>query len=75
MIHGYIESEWEDFREKVIHKAAGPQQIIESRRCFYAGAQSLRSIMMTRFTSDPDLMDQIELEMAEFQMAVKRGEK
>ena len=75
-----IEKSWLSYRQSVIPKNAGPTQLIESRRAFYAGAQGLFTILVTilepgQEATDADLatMDGIDAELKRFLDAVKAG--
>jgi hypothetical protein len=77
---GYIESLWQDFERDVMPKDAGETQRRESRRCFYAGAQSLLTFLMIGLDpgadpTDTDLakMDDISAELHAFSRAVLEG--
>lgn len=68
-----IEAGWLSYRYKVIPRGAGPVQIEESRRCFFAGAQHLFGSIATFLDggdepTENDLrrMDQIDAELRAF---------
>jgi hypothetical protein len=76
-----IEARWLSYRNAVIQPSAGPVQLLESRRAFYAGAQGLLTeiVQMIDPGQDPtkaDLlkMDEIARELQDFANAVGRGE-
>ena len=46
-----FESQWGRYERLVIHPDAGPQQRNDLKRCFYAGAYSIWTMLM--FESDP----------------------
>ena len=48
-----IQTQWEDFKIKVIPKTASNIQVSEMKKSFYAGACSILAIMMT--TQDDNL--------------------
>lgn len=39
-----LKEAWEDYRRKVVPKTAGENQVIETRRAFYAGAAAMFSL-------------------------------
>jgi hypothetical protein len=75
-----IGKEWDSYRKHLIPKDASTVQIVESRRAFYAGAQSLLAIIVKMLDpgTDPteaDLrkMGEIDQELKDFCEDVKRG--
>jgi hypothetical protein len=75
-----IETQWNDFRVKVIPKDAPPVQLSEMRRAFFAGAWAHYSIIMNSLdagseATDKDLvmMADLDAEMREFGERVKKG--
>jgi hypothetical protein len=76
-----IETQWGEFRRKVIPKDAGDVQLIEMRRAFYAGAWAYYSLVMnvldpgTKVTArDLDIMAALDAELREFAERVERGQ-
>lgn len=45
---------WTGYRRKVIPISAGPAQVTETRRAFYAGAQALMGEIMAGLDPGPD---------------------
>lgn len=75
-----IKAAWDDYQRKVVPGDASTVQRWESRRAFYAGAQTLFTAIMTMLDpgeepTDADLvkMDEIDKELREFVEAVKSG--
>jgi len=75
-----IETEWMNYRNAVIPKAAGSAQLQESRRAFYAGAWAFYSLLMrslepgtTETAQDLELMAKLDAEMREFRERVEKG--
>lgn len=78
----YVEMEWRTYAERVVPEDAPPVQIQESRRAFYAGAQSFLNIMMVRLDPDTEptdadlhMMDEIHDELQQFMRDVVAGKK
>jgi hypothetical protein len=76
-----IETEWQNYRRKVIPVHAAQVQLIESRRAFFAGAWAYYSLVMEHMTPDKEptdadmkFMAQLDAEMRAFGERVKRGE-
>lgn len=71
---------WASFRDRVIPKDAGPVQLQEMRRAFYAGAWALHT-SMNAIALNPEvkdctatiLMESLTVEMEQFQADVKAG--
>lgn len=77
---GYIETLWRGFERDVIPKDAGELQRRESRRCFYAGARALLTVLTMGLDpgdepTDADLakMDAISEELTAFMVEVTEG--
>lgn len=77
-----VGEQWSSYLENVMPPNAGPTQITETRRAFYAGAQGLLGLLMNVLepgtdATEADLktMDEIAAELAEFAKAVARGQK
>jgi hypothetical protein len=77
---GWIEGEFLSYRVYVIPKDAPNIQIIESRRAFYAGAQSMLGTLLRLLgpgtepsQADLALMDQIKAELDDFNARVAGG--
>lgn len=76
-----IAREWESYQQKVLPPDAGPVQIQECRRAFYAGARSLFTLLavgvspgMDEPTADDlNMMQEISDELDEFLGAVVSG--
>lgn len=75
-----LETEWVQYRNAVIPKDAHSTQLMESRRCFYAGAWAFYSIMMNNFEpgiddtpKDLQLMEKLDYEIREFRNRVVNG--
>lgn len=76
----FIEQEWLRYKPGVMPKDAGPTQIIQSRRAFYAGAQALFGIV-TGFLSPGDKatsadivnMESLLAELDDFARMVLKG--
>jgi hypothetical protein len=49
-----IRAAWDDYRAKVIPHDAGATQLQESRRAFYAGAESLMLLILTGLSEGPE---------------------
>jgi len=76
-----IETEWHNYRRKVIPTVAPEVQIIESRRAFFAGAWAYYSLVMEHLQpgaeptdADMKFMADLDEEMRQFGARVKRGE-
>jgi hypothetical protein len=77
-----IASEWEEFERAILAPAnAGPTQVRETRRGFYAGAQVMLSLVLSQVSAgdevtpeDEALMERIDAELKEFARAIERGE-
>jgi hypothetical protein len=71
---------WASFRDRVIPKDAGPIQLQEMRRAFYAGAWALHT-SMNAIALNPalpndtatHLMESLAVEMEQFQADIKAG--
>jgi hypothetical protein len=75
-----IETEWTEFRTKVIPKDATEVQLREMRRAFFAGAWAYYSLVMSKLDADAEptgedlrLMAALDLEMREFGERVAKG--
>jgi dsDNA-specific endonuclease/ATPase MutS2 len=75
-----LAEQWATYRERVVPEDAPPVQVVESRRAFYAGTESLLRSMMTGLDpgtepteADLDRMDQLEAELEQFAEDVKQG--
>lgn len=71
---------WDDYRAIVIPKNAGPTQVRECRRAFYAGAESLLVQIMQGLSpgpdsmqSDEDYLNALHAELHAFAREVKEG--
>lgn len=71
---------WESYLERVLPRDAGPVQIIETKRAFYAGAESMMRAILAGLDpgtepTDNDLrkMDEIEAELRQFGRDVAEG--
>ncbi len=76
-----LADEWRELSEKVLPPEAGDVQRRESRRMFYAGAQSIYALMMGNLdggsdetTLDLAYMEALEKELAQFGDDLARGE-
>ena len=74
-----LKEAWEGYK-KILPRDASNTQIVETRRAFYAGAQTLLAIMALMLdpgeeATEADLkkMDDIAAELDEFAADVKRG--
>jgi hypothetical protein len=71
---------WESFRARVIPKDAGPVQLQEMRRAFYAGAWALHT-SMNAIALNPEvpedtatqLLESLVVEMEQFQADITAG--
>jgi hypothetical protein len=75
-----IETQWNEFRRKVLPKEAGDVQLTEMRRAFFAGAWAYYSLVMSILdvgeeatARDLDIMAALDAEMREFAERVKKG--
>lgn len=76
-----IEEAWTDYRRKVLHKDAPPVQLIECRRAFFAGVETLFQIQNSAYdgsTPEPteedlQILSDIQDELQEFVTLVKAG--
>jgi hypothetical protein len=75
-----LASEWATFRERVVPAGAGPTEVKERRRTFYAGAASLFLLVTTEMDpgeepTEADLarMDAIHRELKAFKEDIERG--
>lgn len=75
-----IKHYWTLYAETVIPKTAGPGQIIESRRAFYAGADCFYTLLMNLLEpgteptdGDLALMQRLHDEIGEFADDIKSG--
>jgi hypothetical protein len=76
-----IETQWHEFRRRVMPKDAGDVQLIEMRRAFFAGAWAYYALVMNVLdvgeeatARDLEIMAALDAEMREFAERVKRGE-
>jgi hypothetical protein len=68
--------EWKSYRQRVMPPTAGPVQILETKRAFYAGAQSFLALS-SKLMSDGDAVNpddiraiaRIHAELSEFGLA------
>jgi len=74
-----IEPEWLSYRAKVVPAGAGPEQVEECRRAFYAGAVSLFKTVMTMLDPDAEPTEQdiekmadLQKELMEFGLSIER---
>lgn len=75
-----IEAGWQDYRRQVVPANAGPIQVEECKRAFYAGAVALFSTLVEGVSPDRDevtpedeaLMESVAAEIADYrdQMAL-----
>jgi hypothetical protein len=65
-----IKHEWESYRKEVVPANAGVEQLQETRRAFYAGAQAYRWLVINHVAALPD--DKAELEMQALDEELKR---
>jgi hypothetical protein len=75
-----VEQAWGDYRLLVVPKTAGPAQIKELRRAFYAGAESLMVQILNGLSpgadctpSDEDYLTALQAELLAFARDVKKG--
>lgn len=75
-----FETQWTEYRTKVIPNDASAVQLTESRRAFYAGAWAFYSLMMNNFDEgtdetprDLELMRKLDTELREFKTRVSKG--
>jgi hypothetical protein len=72
---------WNDYRARVMPANAGPIQVQESRRAFYAGAQAFFGIQLHGLDKedqeptedDMKMMDELHAELNEFAQDIKEG--
>lgn len=72
-----IEAEWQGLLEKIRAPDMGPQQIRDMQKAFFAGALTLRNILLENVSEDPDvtpndemLMEDISRELETFARGV-----
>jgi hypothetical protein len=58
---------WESYRCEVLPKTAGPVQLKECRRSFYAGAEAMLSTVLGGLTPGPNATAQDETYLASIQ--------
>jgi hypothetical protein len=75
-----VADQWADFLKRVVPTDAGPTQLRETRRAFYAGAQCLFVGILNRLESgeeetpaDLELMADIEAEFQDFAEKIRGG--
>jgi hypothetical protein len=75
-----IREAWLSYLNEVVPAGAHPNQIIETRRAFYAGAQSFLAAMTTNLAlgdgiteADMNLIAGIDTELREFVEQIKAG--
>lgn len=75
-----IAAAWETFRAQVLPKNAGPVQVDEMRKAFYAGAWALHCLLIAGVSEGPDcqpederLMEELVAEMEEFTARLLTG--
>ena len=75
-----IETEWDDYRRKVIPADAPSVQTTECRRAFYAGSWAFYALVMNNLDAgseptekDLAVMARLDAEMREFGERVKKG--
>lgn len=63
----HIEKEWNDYLLKIMPKDAGVQQVIETRKAFFAGAGSLFYAILNylEHTDDPDEVTEADMDLME----------
>ena len=71
---------WEDYERKVLPPTAGRTQRIESRRAFYAGAQTIMAVMIGGMSDSADvepeeidLMENLDAELKAYVEDVLAG--
>jgi len=76
-----VREAWEEYRKVVMHPGAGPTQMQECRRAFYAGAHMLLCATMTGLSpgdditqADEDYIGALHYELLMFAAQVKKGE-
>lgn len=75
-----IQEQWESFRKAVIPPTAGPVQVQEMRRAFYAGAEAMWRINMAigedSVSEDGGvaILEGVNQEIRQFVEQVQRGE-
>lgn len=76
----HIEAAWLSYRRDVVPNDADAVQITESRRAFYAGAQTLFSLVMANVSSDAEptdadlqFMEDVTEELQQFPNEVRSG--
>jgi len=80
MNKGLLESQWQEYRSKVISKRAPEVQVTESKRAFFAGAWAFYAVLMNNVGPEPQetredlsLMEGLHTEMVAFAEACKAG--
>jgi hypothetical protein len=79
-VHATIAAQWRSYRNDVMPVNAGPTQLQETRRAFYAAANSMLQVMLHIVAADEDddvgvqILQAMHNECAEFSRAVARGE-
>jgi hypothetical protein len=75
-----LDTEWKDYRASVMPPDAGPVQVQECRRAFYAGAQAFFTRAMAGLTPGPEpaaedlqMMSDLSAELQQFYRDVKEG--
>lgn len=71
-----LKSQWESYLKEVVPSSAGEVQKIEIRRAFYAGAVSLRHLLLNTPDEEEDEMqacDALYAELLQFQKDLADG--
>jgi hypothetical protein len=75
-----LETEFLNYRNALIPRDAGPVQLGESRRAFFAGAWALYALILNNLEpgtddtpKDLELMEKLDAEMREFKERVVKG--
>lgn len=48
-----MQNQWDSYHSRVVPETAGPVQVLETKKAFYAGAIALLSLMKTLDPADP----------------------
>lgn len=71
-----LASQWDSFRLLVVPAGASDLQLREMRRAFYAGAEAMRTTLLSVPDGDAEEMaacDAINAELGQFAAAVREG--
>lgn len=75
-----LADEWRDFERRILPATAGPVQFVETRRAFYAGAQTMFNLVTGGLDADHEPTDldvayveSLFQEMQQFARAIAEG--